>query len=98
VEGVLYEKVEIDEPIFTIKKGKAFSMIDAVRGKKAHTLVTPEEIQGKKSKVRIEIRTGRTHQIRVHMAHIGHPVVGDEQYGSRTQAKRVVALLSNQVA
>ncbi len=90
VEGVLFEEVEIDEPIFTVKKGKAFSMIDPVRGKKAHTKVTPEEIQGKKSKVKIEITTGRTHQIRVHLAHIGHPIVGDEQYGSRTQAKRVL--------
>jgi len=90
VEGVLYEKVEIDEPIFTVKKGKAFSMIDPVRGKKAHTTVKPEELQGKKSKVHIEIRTGRTHQIRVHLAHIGHPVVGDEQYGSRTQSKRIL--------
>ena len=90
VEGVVYEKVEIDEPIFTVKKGKAFSMIDPVRGKKAHTVVTPEEIQGKKSKVHIEITTGRTHQIRVHLAHIGHPIVGDEQYGSRTQSKRIL--------
>ena len=90
IEGVLYEKVEIDAPIFTIKKGKAFSMIDEVRGKKAHTVVKPEELQGKKSKVKIEITTGRTHQIRVHLAHIGHPVLGDEQYGSRTQTKRVL--------
>ena len=90
VEGVLFEEVEIDEPIFTVKKGKAFSMIDPVRGKKAYTKVTPEEIQGKKSKVNIEITTGRTHQIRVHLASIGHPIVGDEQYGSRTQAKRVL--------
>jgi len=96
VEGVVFEKMEIDEPIFTIKKGKAFSMIDPLRGKNAHTLVSPEEIQGKKSKVRIEIRTGRTHQIRVHLAHVGHPVIGDEQYGSRTQAKRVL-LHSSQI-
>jgi len=90
VDGVLYETVEIDEPIFTVKKGKAFSMIDPVRGKKAHTVVYPEEVQGKKSKVKIDITTGRTHQIRVHLAHIGHPLVGDEQYGSRTQAKRIL--------
>ena len=90
IEGVLYEKTEIDEPIFTVKKGKAFSMIDPVRGKPAHTVVKPEELQGKKSKVEIEITTGRTHQIRVHLAHIGHPIVGDEQYGSRTQSKRVL--------
>ena len=90
IEGVLYEKVEINAPIFTIKKGKAFSMIDELRGKKAHTIVKPEELQGKKSKVEIEITTGRTHQIRVHLAHIGHPILGDEQYGSRTQTKRVL--------
>ena len=90
IEGVLYEKVEINEPIFTVKKGKAFSIIDPLRGKPAHSIVKPEELQGKKSKVNIEITTGRTHQIRVHLAHIGHSIVGDEQYGSRTQAKRVL--------
>ncbi len=90
VEGVVYESMEIDEPILTIKKGKAFSKIDPLRGKKAFTKVTPEEIQGKKSKVKIEITTGRTHQIRVHLAHMGYPIVGDEQYGSRTQAKHML--------
>ncbi len=33
------------------------------------------------------LETGRTHQIRVHLAHIGHPVVGDEAYGGRLERK-----------
>ena len=33
------------------------------------------------SRVRVRIETGRTHQIRVHMTHIGHPVLGDDTYG-----------------
>ena len=37
------------------------------------------------SAVRVHIHTGRTHQIRVHMAHIGHRVVADRQYGSRSK-------------
>jgi len=90
VEGVVYEEMEINLPIHTIKKGKAFSKIDERLGKPALSRVTPDEVQGKKSKVKIVIDTGRTHQIRVHLAHVGHPVVGDEQYGSRTRAKRTL--------
>ncbi len=43
------------------------------------------------SMVRCVLETGRTHQIRVHMAHIGHPLLGDEVYGSgyRTKATRL---------
>jgi 23S rRNA pseudouridine1911/1915/1917 synthase len=35
------------------------------------------------TKLRIQISTGRTHQIRVHMSHIGHPIIGDKKYGGR---------------
>ncbi len=90
VDGVLYEPLEIDAPIHTVKRGKAFSKIDAKRGKPAHTRVVPDTVQGKKSKVAIRIDTGRTHQIRVHLAHAGYPIIGDEQYGSPTRAKRML--------
>lgn len=35
--------------------------------------------------IRIKIVTGRTHQIRVHMHYIGHPVLGDKEYGGKTK-------------
>lgn len=43
-----------------------------------------EEFSGY-SHVRLQLETGRTHQIRVHMAHVGHPVAGDTVYGGSKQ-------------
>ena len=49
--------------------------------------------------VRCQLETGRTHQIRVHMAHIGHPLIGDPVYGAgfATKAETVPALLGKRV-
>ncbi|WP_269931323.1 RluA family pseudouridine synthase [Aminobacter sp. HY435] len=51
------------------------------------------------SLVECRLETGRTHQIRVHMAHIGHPVVGDPDYGQafRTKSNRLPEPLSSAV-
>lgn len=46
-------------------------------------------IANKYSLLRVKIQTGRTHQIRVHMAHIGHPVVGDVVYGGGRKVEGV---------
>jgi 23S rRNA pseudouridine1911/1915/1917 synthase len=50
-----------------------------------HTFVEPESV----TLVRCELETGRTHQIRVHLAAIGHPVVGDPIYGGAKRSLRI---------
>lgn len=50
-------------------------------GKPAHTIVTVKKRFGRYSLVGAELRTGRTHQIRVHLAASGFPIVGDDKYG-----------------
>lgn len=46
----------------------------------------------------ISLQTGRTHQIRVHMAHIGHPIVGDSLYGTNSKLINRQALHSCKVS
>lgn len=54
-------------------------------GKTARTHYAVERVlaAGALSLIRCELETGRTHQIRVHMAHIGHPLIGDPVYGNK---------------
>ena len=47
--------------------------------------VLDDDFQGDRALVKLKLLTGRTHQIRVHMAFIGCPVVGDAVYGYRKQ-------------
>lgn len=58
------------------------------KGREAHTDWQREEAFGKVSSLlRCFIHTGRTHQIRVHMKSMGHPIVGDRVYGWRVDAR-----------
>lgn len=54
-------------------------------GREAATDFEVVERFGKYTLVRCKLRTGRTHQIRVHMRHIGHPIVGDKTYGVKNE-------------
>lgn len=80
VKGIISEEIIINEPILSIKtENGAFSKISP-KGDEAITYVRPLLISGKKTLVEVKIITGKTHQIRLHLAHIGHGVVGDSKY------------------
>jgi 23S rRNA pseudouridine1911/1915/1917 synthase len=63
------------------------------RGREARTHWRLEEALGPASLIACRLETGRTHQIRVHLAHIGHPLLGDSVYGAgfKTKASRLSA-------
>ena len=44
---------------------------------------------GECARLEVELLTGRTHQIRAHLAHIGHPILGDDKYGDRALNRRL---------
>lgn len=77
-EGELGEKQTIDAPLARVGAIK-FAVRD--EGKRAVTHVEPMHATKRGSLLAITLETGRTHQIRVHLAAIGHPLAGDWLYG-----------------
>jgi 23S rRNA pseudouridine955/2504/2580 synthase len=72
----------IDEPLFVQnRKGGERHVIVSREGKSAQTRVQLSRKHGKYSLLQCSPVTGRTHQIRVHLEHYGHPLLGDERYG-----------------
>ena len=85
--GVMTAGRTIDEPV---GRHRTLRTRMAVRsdGRDAVTHIRVLERFGAHCLVRAELETGRTHQIRVHLAHIGHPIVGDPVYGGRMRLPR----------
>ena len=74
----------IKKPISNVKN-KAGERIIEETGKKAITEYRVVEAYTNSSLLDVTIKTGRTHQIRVHLSNIGHPILGDCLYGKKTQ-------------
>jgi 23S rRNA pseudouridine1911/1915/1917 synthase len=73
----------IDAPIGRSPSDRKKMAVTGIASRKATTHFTVREDFGEVSHLAVRLETGRTHQIRVHMAYIGHPIVGDLVYGTR---------------
>ena len=76
----------VDAPIGRDPKNRLRMAVTTQNSKRAVTHWTVLERFGKYTLIEAKLETGRTHQIRVHMSHIKHPLVGDMVYGPKKQA------------
>jgi 23S rRNA pseudouridine955/2504/2580 synthase len=76
------KEFEIREPLHKYVTGKGERRVSVREGgQAAATRVKPLAASDDFSLLELRLLTGRTHQIRVHLAHAGHPVLGDDKYG-----------------
>jgi 23S rRNA pseudouridine1911/1915/1917 synthase len=80
VAGALARETLVDRGIGRPTPGSRRAAL-AAGGRRATTVVRPLEVLGEATLVEAELRTGRTHQARVHLSFLGHPVLGDGIYG-----------------
>lgn len=84
VQGVLSEPAGlIDAPIGRHETERKKMAVNLKNGKEARTHYYVKERFASNTFIECRLETGRTHQIRVHMAYLGHPLVGDPLYGTR---------------
>lgn len=74
-----------------LRSGERVVRVDSVEGKPARTVFRRLRQIGDLTLVEAELLTGRTHQIRVHAAHLGTPIAGDEKYGDAEANRRLRA-------
>ena len=75
-----------------------YSTTDATKGKLSHTAYKVLKDTREFSLLEVNLVTGRKHQIRVHLAEIGHPVLGDEKYGKGKETYKRLALHAKSIS
>jgi 23S rRNA pseudouridine1911/1915/1917 synthase len=88
-----WDEITVEERIGIETREKKRMAIDGLDSKSALTKFTKLSAGGAYALVRAEPHTGRMHQIRVHLAHLGHPIVGDELYGGKREDEAGKSLL-----
>lgn len=87
VRGLVRDHLDLQKALAPARRGRMRPVRPGEEGKAARTLVRPIESFGDASLVEAEPLTGRTHQIRVHLADAGHPLLVDHQYGDAAPIK-----------
>jgi 23S rRNA pseudouridine1911/1915/1917 synthase len=102
------EQGRIDLPIGRSNRDRTKMSVEGIGGREAITEYRVTERFRSYDLLEVVLLTGRTHQIRVHFSHLGHPVFGDPEYGGRERwhrgvfgperplAKRLLAMLNRQ--
>lgn len=86
VEGIIYENNgKIDAPIGRHPVDRKKMSVNTKNGRNAITHFTVVERFPTATYLELKLETGRTHQIRVHLSYINHPIIGDEIYGRKKQ-------------
>jgi 23S rRNA pseudouridine955/2504/2580 synthase len=78
------QKVTLPLRKFQHQSGERMVVVDEEKGKECETLFKPLVYMQDSTWVEATLITGRTHQIRVHCAQSGYPIIGDEKYGKKT--------------
>jgi 23S rRNA pseudouridine955/2504/2580 synthase len=81
-------EIEVDAPLArdVERAGERVVTVDPAGGRPSLSVFRPLHFYAEATWMAVTIHTGRTHQIRVHAAHCGHPVAGDAKYGSNARA------------
>ncbi len=88
-DNIKEDEITIDEHIGRDERNRMRNAVNGAAARNAVTHIKVLERFVRYTLVKAVLETGRTHQIRVHMAYIHHPLAGDELYGPRRQSSKI---------
>lgn len=85
VDGIIDKKLQVIDAPISRKDNSIIERCVSENGDRAITEIELLKTFNNYSLVKCNLRTGRTHQIRVHLSYIGHPILGDDLYGKKSE-------------